>query len=74
MGKRNYFAMFIQWRVKNLPDTIFLILLSIIIGLLTGLAAFVLKETVYGIENRLMSFYNSSQRVYLFLIYPLIFN
>lgn len=72
MRKHNYLAKFLQWRVKNLPDTLFLILLSIIIGLLTGFAAFLLKETVYGIEDRLMSFYNSSQRVYLFLIYPLI--
>ena len=57
MGKRNYFAEFLQWRAKNLPDTIFIVLLSIIIGLASGLAAFVLKKTVYGIENMLVSIF-----------------
>lgn len=72
MDTHSLFVKFLKWRAKNLPDTIFLILLSIIIGLITGLAAFALKKTVYGIEDNLLSFYASSQRVYLFLVFPLV--
>jgi len=72
MGKRNYFAEFLQWRAKNLPDTFFIILLSIIIGLASGLAAFVLKKTVYGIENLLVSNFNPDDQIYAFLFFPML--
>jgi CIC family chloride channel protein len=72
MGKRNLFIKFLQWRIRNIPDTFFLIILSIGIGLVSGLAAFVLKKTVYGIEDTLFSNFNPSDQIYIFLIFPII--
>lgn len=40
--------------------------------MITGFAAFVLKKKVYRIEDNLLRFYASSQRVYLFLVFPLV--
>ena len=72
MENRSLFIKFLQWRARNLPDTIFIIVLSILIGLLTGLAAFALKKTVYGIEDFLLSSSDSDEQVYYFLFFPFI--
>lgn len=72
MKRRNLFLKFLQWRIRNIPDTIFLIILSIGIGLVSGLAAFILKKTVYGIEDTLFSYFDPSDKIYIFLIFPFI--
>lgn len=72
MKRRNLFVKFLQWRIRNIPDTIFLIIISIGIGLVSGLAAFILKKTVYGIEDTLFSHFDPSDQIYIFLIFPII--
>jgi CIC family chloride channel protein len=72
MTKNNLLLKFLKWRANNLSDRFFLIILSIIIGLLSGLAAFALKKTVYTIEDVLFSYFHPSQQIYIFLFLPMI--
>jgi len=72
MIKNNILIKFIKWRVSNISDKFFLTLLSIIIGFVSGLAAFILKETVYSIEDTLFSYFHPQEQIYVFLFLPLI--
>jgi chloride channel protein, CIC family len=60
------------WRVKYIPDKIFLILMSIIIGILSGLVAVLLKTSVHFMQNLLHSSFEDYYNTWLFLIYPLV--
>lgn len=59
-------------RIKFLPDKIFLIAASVIIGIIAGLAAVVLKTSVHFIQEFLHSTFQDRVHTYLYLIYPLI--
>ncbi|PLX05562.1 MAG: chloride channel protein [Marinilabiliales bacterium] len=72
MYKSKNLIKFIRWRANNISDRFFLILLSIIIGLLSGLAAFVLKKTVYNIEDLLFSYFDPNDQIYIFLFLPMV--
>jgi chloride channel protein, CIC family len=60
------------WRVKYLPDRIFLIIVSIVIGILSGLTAVLLKTSVHFMQNILHSSFEDYYNTYFFLIYPVI--
>jgi chloride channel protein, CIC family len=60
------------WRIKYVPDKIFLILVSIIIGILSGLVAVLLKTSVHFMQNILHSSFEDYYNTWYFLIYPLV--
>lgn len=60
------------WRLKHISDKHFIIYISILIGLLAGLSAVLIKNTVHLISYLLtFSFYDKYQN-YLLLAYPMI--
>jgi len=61
-----------KWRTRLIPDKIFLIVASIIIGILAGLAAVALKTSVHYMQDFLHSSFNDQYNTYLYVIYPLI--
>lgn len=63
---------FLIWRLKNLSTKNFLLLLSGLIGVISGIAAVILKETVHLIQNFLTGDFNINYANYLYLSYPLI--
>jgi len=65
-------ARLIKLRLKFIPNRIFLILVSIVIGILAGLAAVVLKTSVHFTQNFLHSSLEDYRNTYIFLIYPVI--
>ncbi len=69
---RKFFLWLLIWRVKHLPNNVFLILVSIIIGIFAGLAAIILKSSVHMMQNILHSSFQDYRYTYFFLIYPLI--
>ena len=74
MRKPSILGRFLIWKVKNIEHRYFLLVISIIIGCLSGLAAVTLKTTVHYIE---VYFTNSKvfdvqEENYYFLAYPLI--
>jgi CIC family chloride channel protein len=61
---------FFVWRVNNIPDNYFVILLSLLIGLGTGLASFLLKTFVYYIKGILTGFFTISSQNLWYVLYP----
>lgn len=60
------------WRVKHISNRDFVLILSVIIGCLSGIAAVILKETVHFIETLLTRQLDTSYANYFYLGYPLI--
>ncbi|NLJ06359.1 MAG: chloride channel protein [Sphingobacteriales bacterium] len=65
-----YLRLFLMWRVRNIKDKPFILILSVLIGLLTGLAAVVLKNTVHFIQEVLVKQFSDLNINYLYLFYP----
>jgi len=63
---------FLIWRVKHVSTTNFVIFTSGIIGIIAGLAAVSLKESVHVIQNFLTRDFQQEFGNYLYLSYPLI--
>lgn len=61
-----------KWRTRLIPDKIFLIVASIIIGVLAGLAAVALKTSVHFMQGFLHSTFKDQYNTYLYAVYPLI--
>jgi chloride channel protein, CIC family len=69
MRANEILAKFLIWRIKHIRIRNFVIFLSAIIGLLAGLAAVILKQSVHFIQHLLKSGFLPN---YLYFIYPLI--
>ncbi|MDX2443677.1 MAG: chloride channel protein [Bacteroidales bacterium] len=61
-----------KWRVRNMNDRNFIMILSAVIGLLSGLAAVVIKNLVHLIRNILESRIELSGHFYLYIILPIV--
>jgi len=70
MSQRSLFSRFIVWRVKHIQDSYFVIVLSVVVGLLAGLSAFLLKSFVYYIKELLTGFFDKSSENLWYILYP----
>lgn len=69
---RKLLVKFLFWRIKHLSDRNFIILLAGIVGILSGLAAVILKQAVHAIHHFLISDFDYQYANYLYFLYPLI--
>ncbi len=60
------------WRVKNISQKHFILILSLLVGVFSGLAAVILKNTVHFTHHMLTENFNLENRNYLYLAYPMI--
>ncbi|MFH1321382.1 MAG: chloride channel protein [Bacteroidota bacterium] len=74
MKNPSIYGRFLIWKVKNIKHRYFILILSIIIGIISGLAAVTLKTTVHYIEILFTKsgFFDIREENYLLLAYPLI--
>ena len=72
MSKNKYFVRFLIWRARKIPDTSFVLFLSVIIGFLSGIAAALLKFVVISIKDELLSHYGETDHILLFIFLPLL--
>lgn len=63
---------FLIWRVKHVSNKNFVILLAGIIGLISGLAAVILKESVHFIQHQLISEFAIENGNYYYIGFPLV--
>jgi CIC family chloride channel protein len=63
---------FNTWRIKNISDQNFILILSVLIGFLAGMAAIIIKNSVFFIRALLESAVNIKYGNYLYIIYPVI--
>lgn len=67
-GKR--YLDFIRWREKHIEESQFVLILSFIVGILTSLAAVLLKKVISLIEYLLTSAFSVTQVNFLYFLYP----
>lgn len=72
MKKRGFFGRLLIWRIRHVKDRQFVIFLSLIIGILSGLAAIFLKNLVYYTHYLLTNGFQFSEENYWYFAYPLI--
>ncbi|MBP5326440.1 MAG: chloride channel protein [Bacteroidales bacterium] len=74
MESKNIYKRFIVWRMRHISDRVFLLVLSVLTGLMSGLAAVILKTLVHT-TNRLLLHFNIETFLggnLLILIFPAI--
>ncbi len=72
MKRKQLFDQFLQWRALHVTDTVFVLVLSIFIGFFAGIAAALMKSLVYSIEEKILSFYNTTDQIIIYFFFPLI--
>jgi CIC family chloride channel protein len=79
MFKKNWFQIsksmlnkLVAWRIANISERNFLYILSLIVGLLSGLAAMLLKNSIHFVAEKLMGWIAMESTSYLYLVFPLI--
>ncbi|QDA61705.1 chloride channel protein [Hymenobacter jejuensis] len=60
------------WRLRHINDRVYLIILSVMVGLLAGLAAVLLKTSVHHTQDLLNTWVPEQYRVFTLSLYPII--
>jgi CIC family chloride channel protein len=58
------------WRIKHINQRQFILILSLVVGLLSGLAAVVLKNTIHIVHSMLTEGFSVDTKNFLYLVYP----
>ena len=72
MSASKIYAQLLQWRSKNISQQRFVIILSLMVGILTALAACLLKWSIHGIQHLLTTNFTFYSANWLYLLYPII--
>ncbi|MFP4470767.1 MAG: chloride channel protein [Bacteroidales bacterium] len=72
MKKRGLLSKFLIWRVKHIKDRQFVIFLSLVIGILSGLAAILLKNLVHYTHYFMTNGFDFKEENFMYLAYPLL--
>ncbi len=70
--KPNLYQRIILWREKHIKEKHFILLLSLIVGIGTAIAAIVLKFMIHSIQRLLTYNFSNTQINYLYLVYPVV--
>jgi CIC family chloride channel protein len=70
MVKKITLGSFLVWRANHINDTTFVIILSVLVGFLSGIASYFLKESVSYIEKSLFALYSITEQIMLFFVFP----
>ena len=69
---RNWFQRLHAWRVANVSDKMFLLVLAFLVGLLSAVAAYVLHGLINVIVDLLTGKFQIDSYNWLYLVYPVI--
>ncbi|NDW09342.1 chloride channel protein [Dysgonomonas sp. 520] len=72
MFNREKIQKFFIWRNKHVKEQHFLVFLSFLVGILTAVAALILKALIHGIQHLLTHNFEETQANYLYLLYPVL--
>ncbi len=72
MQKDSWLSKFLVWRVKHISNKNLVWILSIVVGIASGLAAVILKSSTHFIQDLLTRDFDIKYLNYLYLAYPLI--
>ena len=63
---------FLVWRERHIKEKTFVIMLSLVVGLIAGFAAMALKWLIHVISGSLTSDIQISQGNYMYIVYPVV--
>jgi len=72
MVERERYLRIIRWREDHIKNSNFVLILAFVVGILTAIAALMLKKMIEIIQHLLTSTFSIDQANYLYLIYPAI--
>ncbi|HET9571775.1 MAG TPA: chloride channel protein [Bacteroidales bacterium] len=72
MAESQRYLQLLGWREKHIKESNFILILSFVVGLLTSIAALLLKSMIHWVEHLMTSSFSSDQSNYLYLIFPAI--
>lgn len=75
LWRRNYknrLNKLVAWRIAHISERNFLYILSLVIGIFSGLAALILKNLIHFVAEKLTDWFAVDAISYWYLIYPLI--
>ena len=68
----NFLERIVEWRNKHIKQRPFIMLLSILIGITSGLVAATIKKSVHYTEYFLTNFFSPYTPNYLYFLYPML--
>ncbi|WP_372947706.1 chloride channel protein [Mariniphaga sp.] len=68
---RQWLHQLVLWRIARIPERQFLYILSLVVGIFSGLAALTLKNLIHLVAGQLTDWIEVDSISYLFLVYPL---
>ena len=71
LGSKQHLQL-IHWREEHIKERHFVLILSLVVGILAGLSAFVLKALIHLIENLLTEHFSLEKANYWYLVLPII--
>lgn len=71
-GEKSLLDRFIVWREKHISQNQFILILSLVVGVLSALAAFALKHLIHFIQHLLTGNFDAHTFNWLYLVYPVI--
>ncbi|NLT02277.1 MAG: chloride channel protein [Bacteroidales bacterium] len=66
----DWYSKMIRWRENHIKESNFILVLSFVVGILTALAAWLLKNSIHLIQTLLTSFFSIERVNFLYLLYP----
>ncbi|OQX78444.1 MAG: chloride channel protein [Bacteroidetes bacterium 4484_249] len=72
MKEKSLLVKFFNWRVKHITDRQFMLILSAVIGLLSGIAAVTIKNMVHFTQHFLTGWFTEDNQNYLYIVLPII--
>lgn len=72
MSREGFFLRLLVWRIKHISNRNFVLILSAVVGVIAGLAAVTLKESVHLIQSLLTQSFYFAYANYYYLAYPLL--
>jgi CIC family chloride channel protein len=70
--KKSLLARFLVWRLKNISDRQFISFMAVLIGVVSGIAAVIIKNSVHFISTLLQNNSSDEYQNILYVIYPTI--
>ncbi len=70
--KTSLIKRFLIWRVKNIDDKKFMMFLSVLVGIVVGFAAVIIKNSVHFIQSLLTNDLDHQYHNYMYFAYPAI--
>lgn len=70
--RKSRFQRFIEWRIKNVTDRNFLLVLSLFVGLFASMAAYLLHTIIHFIQHLLTSDFHADTYNWLYLLFPIV--